>query len=52
VKWIKLKEPKLCVQRKRQIEREREKKTERKHSFFPFFSQKKITPAKKIKNKK
>jgi hypothetical protein len=52
VKWITLKRTQtVCTEKERNRERKREK-TERKHSFFPFFCPKKLTPAKKIKIKK
>jgi hypothetical protein len=50
VKLIKLKRTQpVCTEKERNRERKREK-TERKHSFFPFFSQKiQLPPKKKIK---
>jgi len=54
VKLIKLKRTQtVCTEKERNRERKREK-TERKHSFFPFFFSKNLTPAKKKykKNKK
>jgi hypothetical protein len=47
VKLIKLKRTQtVCTEKERNRERKREK-TERKHSFFPFFSSKNLTPVKK-----
>jgi hypothetical protein len=47
VKLIKLKRTHtVCTEKERNRERKREK-TERKHSFFPFFFSKNLTPAKK-----
>jgi hypothetical protein len=54
VKWIKLKRTQtVCTENERNRERKREK-TERKHSFFPFFFSKKINSRQKNKkiNKK
>jgi hypothetical protein len=52
VKLIQLKRTQtVCTEKERKRERKREK-TERKRSFFPFFSQKKLSPAKKYKKNK
>jgi hypothetical protein len=41
----------VCTEKERNRERKREK-TERKHSFFPFFFSKKVIPQKNIKKAK
>jgi hypothetical protein len=51
VKLIKLNRTQtVCTEKERNREKKRGK-TERKHSFSPFFFSKKLTPAKKIKIK-
>jgi hypothetical protein len=52
VKWIKLKGTQtVCTEKERNRERKRGK-TERKHSYFPFFPPKKINSRQKNKIKK